>query len=257
MRCTVISLESALERRAHIQQEFKKHNINFEFFDALVPDQAAQFAASLDLDIDTSQLSRGELACFMSHVSLWKKIIDEDLPHLVIFEDDVYLGEDAQQLLSQADWLDPNWHIIKIEAFSKKVFLSSHSRPIIPNKRYIYQLKGENLGTAGYILSKKGAQAYLNYISSTTLLPLDELMFDKFINEKVMPVMQMVPALCVQEMILNKDNSQLLLPSALVAERQKRMRAKKKSGLAKLTREADRIAFQAKKALFAKELTFQ
>ncbi|WP_430737125.1 glycosyltransferase family 25 protein [Psychrobacter sp. VH5] len=255
MKSIVISLKSAIDRRQHIIQEFQNHHIDFEFFDALTPDIAASYAKNLPINLKNSSLTGGELACMMSHVSVWQKMIDEQIPYLAIFEDDVYLGEDAELLLNSSDWINPEWHIVKIEAFTKKVFVSSNRYPIESTNRYITQLKGENLGTAGYILSLHGAQKYLDYLAHHQLRPLDELMFDDFIACGSEPVYQMMPALCIQEMLLNKETP--ALPSALIKERKDRMHSEKKTGLYKVKRETSRLMRQAKKTLFAKELIFK
>ena len=256
MKNIVISLESAVERRKHITSEFQKNNVNFEFLNALTPDLAHAYAQNLPIDLENSALTTGgELACFMSHASVWQQMIDQDIPYLAIFEDDVYLGEDAEALLTTTSWIKPEWNIIKIEAFSEKVFLSSNSSEIISNGRRIAQLKGKNLGTAGYILSLRGAQTYFDYISKNKLRPLDELMFDDFIKHGAEPVYQMAPALCIQEMLLNKGNPSL--PSALIKDRQGRMKSENKPAMFKATREINRIGMKIKKSIFASEATFK
>lgn len=255
MKKIVISLSSAIDRRQHIQSEFDKHNIDYEFFDALTPDIAIPYTQTLGLDLSSTHLTQGEIACMMSHVAVWEKIINEDLDYATIFEDDIYLGEDAEKLLNSTDWIHPDWHIIKIEAFAKKTYLANKTHEVLANKRHVTQLKGKNLGTAGYILSKKGARIYLDYIKSQILVPLDIMMFDTFIHQGSEPVQQLVPALCIQEMLLHKNNSSL--PSALLKERKDRMKAEKKKGLAKVNKEASRLLTQAKKTLFAKEVPFK
>lgn len=79
----VISMTSAEQRREHIRREFGNHNIPFEFFDAITPgatlDNAiAQFVPNLS---NVDHLSNGEKACFMSHVLLWHKCIEDNLPY--------------------------------------------------------------------------------------------------------------------------------------------------------------------------------
>lgn len=254
MKNFVISLDSAIDRREHIHNEFGRHNVSFEFFDALTPDLAHTYAQNLPINLENIALTGGELACFMSHASVWQQMIDQNIPYLAIFEDDVHLGEDAKELLNSTNWIKPDWHIIKIEAFSEKVFLSSDFSEITSNKRHIARLKGRNLGTAGYILSLRGAQIYIDYISKNKLLPLDELMFDDFIKHGAEPVYQMTPALCIQEMLLNKNNPSL--PSALIKDRKDRMHSEKRSGFDKLKREINRLATQTQKALLAKEVPF-
>ncbi|SNT69961.1 glycosyltransferase family 25 protein [Psychrobacter sp. LV10R520-6] len=257
MQNIVISLKSAQDRRRHIKSEFQKHNVAFSFFDALTPDLAKARALDIKINNNEQVLSGGEFACMMSHVSIWQKMIDENIPYLTIFEDDIYLGEDAEYLLNTFDWIEPEWNIIKIEAFSKKAFLSADTHEIIANKRYISELKRKNLGAAGYILSLHGAKVYLDYILNSNLLPVDELMFNTFISEKTEPVYQMTPALCIQEMVLNKTKSGLLLPSSLEVNRRNRMKLEKKGGLMKVRKEAIRLVSQAKDALFAKETPFK
>jgi len=169
MKNIVISLKTATARREHIVQEFGKQNVGFEFFDALTPDLARPLAEKMQLNIQDEFLSPGELACFMSHVSIWQKM-----------------------------GINPNWDIIKTEAFADQVFLGKTQSKISNGMRHIVQLMGKNLGTAGYILSIEGAQKYLKYVEQIQLIPLDQVMFDEFICHKIHPVYQMTPALCIQ-----------------------------------------------------------
>lgn len=256
MKNIVISLESATERQEHIKNEFGKHSVEFEFFDALSPDSAIEYAQSLGIEVGQN-ITATELACMMSHVAAWQHIIENNLTHAAIYEDDIYLGEDAKQLLNSDSWIKPDWHIIKIEAFSKRAFLSARSHEILANKRKIVALEGKNLGAAGYILSAHGAKLLLDFVLQRPAQPVDRLIFSHFIKEQSEPVYQMLPALCEQEKILKRDKSEQLLPSALTAERQLRRKAEKKRGLAKLKLEANRLVTQSKKALFAKKIVFK
>ena len=154
---------------------------------------AHTYAQNLPINLENIALTGGELACFMSHASVWQQMIDQNIPYLAIFEDDIYLGEDAEALLTTTSWIKPDWHIIKTEAFSEKVFFAPPLLEIVSSRRRIAQLKGKNLGSAGYILSLRGAQVYLDYISKNKLLRLDELMFDHFIKHGAEPVYQMTP----------------------------------------------------------------
>lgn len=257
MKNFVISLKSASERREHINNEFDEHNVSFEFFDALTPDSAKDYAKNLGLNIDDASLTPGELACMMSHVAIWKKTIDQNIHYVTIFEDDIYLGEDAEGLLNSSEWIKPDWNIIKIEAFSKKVLMSTTRYNVLSNKRQISKLKGKNLGAAGYIISMEGAKLFLDYILTHKLQPIDEIIFDIFINRKTEPVYQMIPALCVQEMILKERQNVFSLPSSLECERRNRMKLDKKRGLSKVRRETNRLILQTKESLFAKEVFFK
>ena len=257
MRNFVISLTSAQDRREHINSEFSKHNVTFEFFDALTPDLACAYAQTLDIKIDNSTLTSGELACFMSHASVWQQMIDQTIPYLAIFEDDVHLGEDAEYILNSIEWINPDWNIIKIEAFSKKALLSKISYDVLSNKRWITQLKGKNLGAAGYILSLKGAKLLLKYMLNHKLQPVDEIIFDIFISQKLEPIYQMIPALCAQKMIVEEGRNKIALPSSLEQDRRTRMKSGRKKGLSKVKKEAGRMIRQAKYSIYAEEVSFK
>ncbi|MFV5523705.1 glycosyltransferase family 25 protein [Acinetobacter variabilis] len=256
MKNIVISLKTATARREHICKEFGKQNINFDFFDALTPDLAKPLAEKMHLNVGDEYLTGGELACFMSHVSVWQKMVDEQIPYIAVFEDDIFLGQDAFSIFSTSAWIQENWHIIKTEAFSEKVLLAKNTYNIENTDREIKRLTSKNLGTAGYILSLKGAKEYLSYIKKNFLVPLDEVMFRDFIQTKQCDVYQMSPAICIQEMMLYPEKK-TVLSSDLIDERKARMKKYKKKGLKKIKKEIIRIVHQIKYYLFGKEVDFK
>ena len=162
----------------------------------------------------------------------------------------------AQKLLNHSDWIQTDWHIIKLEAFAERTFLSTNYVSIADGTRKVYQLLGQNYGTAGYILSLKGAETLLNYIAEGVSLPLDHIMFEKFVFEGSLPVHQLSPALCIQEMMLFPEKK-TTLSSDLVTERKSRMKKQKKKGWAKVKLEILRILKQVKYALVGKRVEFK
>ncbi|MDM1769930.1 glycosyltransferase family 25 protein [Acinetobacter indicus] len=198
MKNIVISLKTAKARREHIEKEFGKQNIGFEFFDALTPDLAKPLAEKMALQVHEDFLTSGELACFMSHVSIWQKMVEEQIAHLAVFEDDVYLGENADHFLSQHDWIQNDWDIIKLEAFAKKILHASQEMPVGKN-RSLFKLKGRHVGAAGYILSLKAAQYLIKLLKQNLITePLDHILFDPKYHQHNMSLYQMKPALCIQ-----------------------------------------------------------
>ncbi|WP_019671980.1 glycosyltransferase family 25 protein [Psychrobacter lutiphocae] len=259
MKNYVISLKSASERREHIEKEFGKHQVEFEFFDALTPDTAKQYILDnkLPFELEPEHLTPVELACMMSHIAVWKKALAEGVSYFTVFEDDVYLGQDASFYLNSSDWINPNWHILKIETVNNKVILDNTKQIPLAKQRKLVPLKGKHLGAGAYTLSQQGAEQLLAYAMQHTMLPIDETVFRDFIEADQEPVYQMVPALCIQDIVLNATADSLQLPSTLEADRRKRMRSEKKGGLAKIRREANRLVEQTKDALFAKQIPFR
>lgn len=256
MQNYVISLKKSSQRRTHIEDQFGKQGVKFDFFDALTPEPAIRLANKMFLNIENGILGGRELACFMSHVAIWQKVVDENIPYVAIFEDDVYLGENATYFLNTSDWIHEDWHIIKIEAFAKKLWLSQQQFHIQGSDRCLRYLIGDNLGTAGYILSLTGAKTYLDYVSKNPLTPLDEMMFYKFNRKNKKKVLQMFPSLCIQEMNLYPE-SQVALSSELIEERKGRMKKFKKKGIHKIQHEIRRIYEHFMKFIYAVENKFK
>ena len=120
----VISLTRETKRRKHIEQEFGRQNILFSFFDAVTPDRIEDVAKKFNIILDRSSEAKlwdGEIGCALSHVSLWNLALEKSLDYINIFEDDVYLGENAKELL-EVDYLPDDIDVLKLEANGRMVF---------------------------------------------------------------------------------------------------------------------------------------
>ena len=92
MQIIVISLKDATERRQHISAQLESLGLSHEFFDACRGDDGYEpFFSNYDPDIYMLHSRRaalpGEIGCFASHLSLWKRCVEIDEP-IVILEDD-------------------------------------------------------------------------------------------------------------------------------------------------------------------------
>ena len=197
MKNYVISLAIAHDRREHIKAEFGKQDIEFEFFNAVTPNDIERISTQLNIPLAKNQrLSFGEKACFLSHVCLWQKMIDDDLEYIAIFEDDVYLGENSVAFL-QDDWLNFPFDIIKLEIWHELVHLG---KPIIHHhNRALHPLKSTHVGACGYILHRAGATKLLDFIrqlDEQERYAIDHVLFGAFLAQGT--VYQLNPALCKQ-----------------------------------------------------------
>ncbi|WP_180017155.1 MULTISPECIES: glycosyltransferase family 25 protein [unclassified Acinetobacter] len=210
MNTFVITLSEALLRQNHIKKEFAKENIPFKFFDAITPNRIDLISKSLGIDIRDSDLTLGEQACFLSHVCLWKKIIDENLNYVCIFEDDIHLGNSVFDFLSHIDIYPDDFDIIKLECFNDVISVDSiFSKKILDRK--ILKLKSRNLGTAGYILNKKSAIKLISILKSKKKFePIDRFMFEVLICNRDINIYQIEPAICKQDFLINNSDKNLL-----------------------------------------------
>ncbi|OOF84026.1 lipooligosaccharide biosynthesis protein lpsA [Rodentibacter ratti] len=248
----VISLTTAQKRRKHIENEFGKQNIPFSFFDAITPSQIDEIAQKLNITLDRSPkaiLSDGEIGCALSHIFLWNFMLENDLDYINIFEDDIHLGENAKELL-EIDYLPDDTDVLKLEANGKMLFGKGKSKKIKCN-REIIPLTFKQSGTAGYTLTAKGAKYLLGKVQNKLLtLPVDDLIFIEFLNQKDYKAMQLLPGVCVQDFVINANH----LESSLVSGRAQVSHNKvKASPLERIRKEWIRV----KRRFFGKPIPFK
>lgn len=226
----VISISTADKRRNHIIQQFGQQNIPFEFFDAFTPSERLNdhLQRYLPNVAATPKLTMGEKGCLMSHFMLWKKCVDDDLDFITLFEDDILLGENAEQFLAEDEWLKVRFNfqdifVLRLETFLMPVKLERQQGILPYHQREIDILKSKHFGTAGYIISNAAARYLINVFEELAVedvKAIDEIMFNEWVNVESYQVYQLNPAICVQELQLNQESSTLM--SGLQEERKKK-----------------------------------
>lgn len=247
----VISLKQATGRQAHIQQEFGRYGIPFRFFNAVTPADLVTLVPHLLPNLQHSRLSRVEQACFMSHLSLWQQCVDEQLPYITIFEDDIFLGRQADAFFAQSDWIHSLQPLnqafaIHLETFNQACRCDPASLPRHAG-RTLLRLHSFHYGAGAYILSQAAARWLLTYVRSLPSQdfdPVDAMLFDHLVSSRHLAVYQMQPAICIQDIILHPPAKQQL-GSQMEAERSKHCPTKARRTLPhKLHREINRLRRQ-------------
>jgi glycosyl transferase family 25 len=94
MKIKVISLANSIERRKSIQRQFQELAVRFDFFDAVTPSQARKHVHHYDekqFFLNSGRhATETEIACYASHLALWKQCADDSSPYLIL-EDDAKL----------------------------------------------------------------------------------------------------------------------------------------------------------------------
>ena len=251
MKNFVISLKSASDRREHIINQFEGKGIPFNFFDAIEPSQITSQAEKIGFTIRQGDLTQNELACFLSHFSLWNKIVNENIGYMAIFEDDIYLSDKSEKFLDTTDWIDGD--IIKIEKVYKTVLLKNRKVKNIDGFKYVqgFLMKG-HMGAGGYILSLNAAKKIIEYVKSLSEIDhVDQVLFGKYLKDGEYPIVQINPAICMQDCILN-PNHQKFTTSLQWREKEKI----KLKGLKRFLRELNRIFTQVFEFPYKTKLKF-
>ena len=190
MKIYLISLKSALERRAFQQQQLSNLGLEFELVDALTPSTSIEQTVSIKADRWERPLMPTELACFLSHYSVWQKILDRNEAALIL-EDDVVLSKNLPKFLTGVAVLKGIDHITLEVRLRKKMIATGHSRL---DQLGVAELLQDRTGAAAYILYPNGAEKLI-----TTTAKKGAALADAFIaNNHHIRSLQAIPALALQ-----------------------------------------------------------
>ena len=162
MNILVISLPNAKERRDFQQNQLFKLGLDFKFLDA---------TSTNDINTETYKkhyydwqrpLRNTEVACYFSHRSAWQKIINKNMPALIL-EDDALLSKCVPELLKSFT-NKKNVDFISLEVAGRKKFISKIGENIVCNSK-LYRLYQDRNGAAGYVLWPSGAKKLLEHES--------------------------------------------------------------------------------------------
>lgn len=145
--------------------------------------------------IGADNITRYELACVRSHRVAWSRFLAGGEPYCCVLEDDVFLSPDFPKFVSNTSWIPSRCDLVKIETYCEKVMLSRTMVGALD--RVLTELRSLHQGTGAYILSRRGAEMLLAETARPSL-PLDLAIFDTDILRRHGPLLQLIPALCVQ-----------------------------------------------------------
>lgn len=139
-----INLERSKERRASAQKQFEAHGLDVEMFNATDGNLEAP---------NKLFISKPEWGCAMSHVRIWRDIVENGYETTLVFEDDADLQpnftENLGKILSE---LPPGWDYLNLGAPPSMI---NHLGPLSENISV-----GQSLLTHGYLINLKCAQKW-------------------------------------------------------------------------------------------------
>ncbi|WP_415846690.1 glycosyltransferase family 25 protein, partial [Vibrio aerogenes] len=149
------------ERRAYMSSALK--GIKFKFFDAEnIRHSPDHFIYSLYSKKKVKknkgyELTLSELGCFASHLSLWKKCVEDNESYLIL-EDNIELSGDLSAQLKNIEVLVSRYGVVKLG----NIFERKHIKICKIDDEYhlISNLKGA-CGTSAYAITPEVASLYL------------------------------------------------------------------------------------------------
>ena len=114
MKTYVINLDRNPERLAFMRGQLERAGIAFERFPAIwgkglsVADRKRGFSRLRSFIASKKRLSGAEIGVAMSHVGVYRRMVADQVPYALVFEDDVVLGEGFAEALARAEaFLNP------------------------------------------------------------------------------------------------------------------------------------------------------
>jgi glycosyl transferase family 25 len=104
----VISLAEEVHRRQFLEEQLRALNLRYTIVDAV--DGAQLAGGELDCSYDSDkalrlfnrELSKGEIGCALSHLSIYRKMVEEYCPYALVLEDDAkILDKDISRTLAR------------------------------------------------------------------------------------------------------------------------------------------------------------
>ena len=207
MIAVLINLDRSPERLAFFTAQAGAARLTFERLRAvdgrdLSP---ADLAAVVTPRFDFYPINAGETGLFLSHRAAWQRIVDHGGPYGAVFEDDAVLAASLGDMLARLEAARPDADVIKLETTRRSVVLAE-AVATLPSGHALRPLLTWHGGTAGYVVSRSGAQQLLQ---ATHLLadPVDQVLFNPLSRVgATLLILQAAPALCIQRNILERHD---------------------------------------------------
>ena len=163
MKVFAINLKDSVERKEHIIKECAKYGIIPEICEAvdgrLLTEQELLMNAK---DYKINGLTRGEIGCSLSHLNIYKKIIEDNIDIALILEDDAIFKEDINKILEEINKFNKSTDKSFLYLLSKSYSYISN-RSIKLGSITLYDIYRASL-THGYVINNKAAKSLAAYV---------------------------------------------------------------------------------------------
>jgi glycosyl transferase family 25 len=153
-----------------------------------------------------SALTRGELACFLSHRHCLELIAAGEDRYAAILEDDLHLAGNVRDYLCSDAWIPPDADVVKLETGcytvndSGRIRINRNGLNIVGNRK-LFRIHSTHLGTGFYVVSREFCRRVLSRMAKYEE-SIDVLIFD---NQNgladSLTIYQMLPAPGIQDSV--------------------------------------------------------
>lgn len=190
----IISLPKDAHRREHLERQLLQTNIPYDVIEAVngaaLPDEelAAAYDRRKAVRMFNRELSKGEIGCALSHVKIYRKMVEENIPYALILEDDAsLLDADLPATLAQLARTYPAQTPVAVLLSHVRRY-DAHSRRPLDGRHAVYDAY-RGVCAHGYVVTRAAADILLK-----NLYPV-HVVADKweYVQQRMFPVKALVP----------------------------------------------------------------
>lgn len=123
LRAYILNLDSATDRYAHMESQFRKTRISPQRVRAVAGDELTfphpQYAEGLYRWFHGRDTNPREVGCYLSHVAALRAFLESGESHGLICEDDVTFGDDLERVLESALSQRHSWNILRVSGLGR------------------------------------------------------------------------------------------------------------------------------------------
>jgi len=196
-------LKNFQESYTNSDMSFKKFNIfpaivgkELNIIDFVSPKAYQQilFSEKTGSRMHHYDLTRGAVGCYLSHLSIYKKIIEKNMKYGIIFEDDAIIATDFyKRLLYGLNIVPKDWDIFLLGVICLKC---DFEKEYINIKRF--------WGTHGYIINNQSAKKIIEYLDKPLSKQIDADM-SLLIKKGIINVYAINPIIVAQDTKFGSD----------------------------------------------------
>ncbi len=177
----IINMPKDKDRRSIMQERLNDLGLCGDFIEAI--DGRKMNSKQIDAVYDSAKrkryfgrdMTKGEIGCLLSHRKIYEKMIDDNIPHAVILEDDVIFEKDFKQALAGIMVASIKWDVIRFLGSEKIYKRGCRKITKVGDSRYQFaRLPTAPGGAHGYLLSLYAAKIMAQHMQRNWL-PIDSL----------------------------------------------------------------------------------
>lgn len=180
MKVLLINLDRSTERLKQIKQQLDKLNISFERVVAV----DANTLSELTFDFVKTPnyeypypLTKGEVACFLSHKKCWELIVSSNEDWTLVLEDNAFITPRLCDYIIDKEWIPTECELIQLTHTDLPTYTNKVLE--IPNNTLMKTVYSSPFGTSAYLISKKAASIALEH-SKVLRSPVDNFLFSSW-----------------------------------------------------------------------------